>query len=173
VHRTALVRDAEPADLAAIRRIYNEGIEDRVATLDEEPKDEAEMLAWWSDHAGRYAVLVAEDQAHDVIGWASLNPYSHRCAHRGIADLSVYVARSARGTGIASALLEQLEQRATSEGFHKIVLFMLQLNEPARALYTKFGYRDIGVFREQGLLDGRFVDVTAMEKLLVARSRTP
>jgi phosphinothricin acetyltransferase len=165
--RSALhIRSAATADLDVIRRIYNEGIEDRIATLDEDPKDADGIAAWWSEHEGRYVVLVAENEEADVVGWASLNPYSHRCAYRGVADLSVYVRRDARGTGVGSALLAALEKRAKQEEFHKIVLFTFPFNANGQALYRRFGYREVGVFREQGRLDGASVDVMAMEKIL-------
>jgi hypothetical protein len=61
-------RRATAADLGAIRHIYNEGIDDHIATLDDTPKTDAEMTAWWSEHDGRYAVLVAEDKAGNVWG---------------------------------------------------------------------------------------------------------
>jgi phosphinothricin acetyltransferase len=149
-----------------IRRIYNEGIADRIATLDEDPKTPEEMAGWWADHLGRYAVLVAEDPNGVVLGWASLNPYSHRCAYQGVADLSVYVARNARARGVGSALLIALEKSANAHGFHKIVLFTLPFNADGQRLYRRCGYREVGVFREQGRLDGNLVDVMAMEKIL-------
>jgi phosphinothricin acetyltransferase len=160
------VRDATIDDLAAIRRIQNEGIDDRNATLDTTPKSADDSIAWWSDHGDRYAVLVAENDARDIVGWTSLNAYSHRCAYDAVADLSIYVARSARGTGVGSTLLATLERRAKQHGFHKIVLFALVGNAAGGRLYRKFDYREVGVFIEQGKLDGRFVDVLAMEKIL-------
>ena len=159
-------RNATAADLDAIGRIYNEGIEDRIATLDEDPKTADDITAWWDAHRDRYAVLVAERDAGDVVGWASLNPYSHRCAYAGVADLSIYVTRAARGTGVGSALLAELETAAKQRAFHKIVLFTFAFNAGGQGLYRKFGYREVGTFREQGRLDGRFVDVMAMEKIL-------
>ena len=161
------VRNASAADLDAIRRIYNEGIEDRIATLDEEPKTADDIAQWWSVHQDRYAVLVAERSSGGVVGWASLNPYSHRCAYAGVADLSVYVARDARGTGVGSMLLRALEKTAKAHGFHKIVLFTFTFNAGGQGLYRKLGYREVGTFHEMGKLDGRFVDVMAMEKTLV------
>ena len=159
-------RSAGISDLDEIRRIYDEGIADRVATLDESPKDAEEMADWWREHSGRYAVLVAQDAVGQIVGWASLNPYSHRCAYNGVADLSVYVARAARGRGVGSALMAALERVAERNAFHKIVLFTLPFNEPGQGLYRKCGYREVGTFAEQGLLDGRRVDVMAMEKIL-------
>lgn len=160
-----LVRNATPNDAEAVRRIYNEGIADRIATLDIDPKSSGDMAAWWADHTGRYPVFVA-DESGNVVGWASLNPYSHRCACRGVADLSVYVARERRGTGVGSALLAAIERAAKENDFHKVVLFALASNTNGRRLYEKAGYAEVGVFREQGQLDGKFVDVLAMEKIL-------
>jgi phosphinothricin acetyltransferase len=161
------VRRATTGDLEAIRRIYNEGIEDRVATLDREPKSLEEIAEWWSTHDGRYAVLVAIDSDEgQVVGWASLNPFSQRCAHANIADLSVYVARRYRGKGIGYSLLTALVQQAKTDGFRKIVLHALDSNENGKRLYRKSGFSEVGVYREHGMLDGRFVDVVAMERLL-------
>jgi len=160
------VRPAQHDDLEAIRRIYNEGIEDRVATLDEDPKSEADIATWWAQHEAPYAVLVAERPGAGVLGWASLNRYSHRCAYRAVADLSIYVTRAARGTGVGAALLAAVEQTAHEHDFHKIVLFTLPFNAAGQRLYRRFGYREVGVFREQGRLDGRLVDVMAMEKIV-------
>ncbi|MGA8475236.1 MAG: arsinothricin resistance N-acetyltransferase ArsN1 family A [Candidatus Cybelea sp.] len=161
----SVVRRATPGDLEAIRRIYNEGIEDRVATLETDPEPLAEIQRWWSDHDDCFTVLVATDGAA-IIGWASLNRYSQRCAHAAIADLSVYVSRSHRGRGVGSALLRALESHAIAAGFHKIVLHALNDNEHGKRLYRRSGFREVGVFREHGIVDGRHVDVVLMEKLL-------
>ena len=166
---TIAVRSATADDLGAIRRIYNEGIEDRIATLDEDPKDDAAIQEWWSVHAGRYAVIVAECDGA-IVGWASLNPYSHRCAYAGVADLSIYVSRAARGSGVGKVLLSHLEDVARANGFYKIVLFTFPFNELGQRLYRGLGYREVGVFKEQGRLDGRPTDVMAMEKLLTTAS---
>ena len=161
------VREVRESDLAAIREIYNQGIEDRVATLDADPKSEQDMRDWYDQHSGRYAVVVAE-RPQRVVGWASLNAYSHRCAYCGVADLSIYVERDARGTGVGTALLGAIEAYARRGEFHKIVLFALAQNDAGERLYRKMGYRDVGVFKEQGRLDGRFVDIVAKEKVLEA-----
>ncbi len=159
------VRAARVDDLEQIRRIYNEGIEDRIATLDEEPKSPEDIRAWFADHSEKYAVLVAERNGA-IAGWASLNRYTLRCAYGGVADLSVYVARAARGSGVGLVLLAALENTARARGFHKIVLFALASNAAGQRLYGKRGFRDVGIFREHGRLDGRFVDVVVMEKIV-------
>lgn len=82
------IRKASDADLESILAIYNQGIVDRIATLESEVKDYTYIRKWFDDHQGRYTVLVAE-MDNTIIGWASLNRYSNRCAYDGVADSSI------------------------------------------------------------------------------------
>jgi len=104
------IRTAVSADLPLILNIYNQGIEDRIATLEQDLKEMSDIEIWFQEHQGRYSVLVAESKG-EIVGWASLNPYSHRCACKGVADLSVYVDRAFRGNGIGGLLLQALEKK--------------------------------------------------------------
>lgn len=160
-----LTRKASVSDSESVRRIYNEGIEDRTATLDTAAKTPEEMAEWWDEHDERFVVVVAA-AGEEILGWASLNRFSHRCAHAGIADLSVYVARAHRGRGVGFALLQDLATQANEAGFRKIVLHALNENEQGKSLYRKSGFREVGVFKEHGAIDGEYVDVVAMERLL-------
>lgn len=158
-------RRANEADIPAITRIYNQGIEDRLATLETMLRSEDERAAWLSARDNRHPVLVAE-RAGQVVGWGSLNVFNPRPAYDHVADFSLYVERWARGAGVGTALLAALEQAARDLGFHKLVLAGFPQNLAGVALYRKSGFREVGVYREQGLLDGSWVDVVLMEKLL-------
>ncbi len=78
----------------------------------------------------------------------------------------MYIARAHRGRGIGFSLLTALEPLARAAGFHKIVLHALNANDHGKRLYRKCGFAEVGVFKEHGQLDGRYVDVVAMEKPL-------
>lgn len=161
------VRDARAEDAADICRIYNQGIEDRLATLETELRDPKERAGWLAARGVRHPVLVAS-RAGSIVGWGSLNPFNPRPAYDGVADFSIYVGREARGTGVGRALLTKLEERAVELGFHKLVLAMFDWNEAGVRLYASHGFRTVGTYREQGMLDGRRVDVTLMEKIIGA-----
>jgi phosphinothricin acetyltransferase len=160
------VRDAEPGDAAAIARIYNEGIEDRLATLETQPRTPEERAEWLRAHDARHPVLVAVDVDGAIVGWGSLNVFNPRPAYDHVADFSVYVAREARGRGVGSLLLSALEERARQIGFHKLVLAAFPVNAAGMRLYERHGFRTVGIYKEQGMLDGQWVDVIIMEKLL-------
>lgn len=159
------IRIAHEEDLPFILSIYNQGIADRIATLETEEKDITYIHKWFEEHQGRYTVLVALTN-DEIVGWASLNRYSIRKAYDGVADLSIYIDRSHRGKGVGKVLLQKLEEVARLHQFYKIVLFTFPFNGLGQGLYKKGGYREVGVFKNQGIIDGSFVDVMAMEKIL-------
>jgi L-amino acid N-acyltransferase YncA len=159
------VRVAGIADAAAICRIYNEGIQDRVATLETEERTPEERVKWLQARGARHPVLVAEAES-GVVGWASLNVFNARRAYEHVADLSLYVQREWRGQGVGRRLLEALVARASELGYHKIVLAAFPWNEAGMRAYRRAGFREVGIYREQGRLDGRWVDTVVMEKII-------
>jgi phosphinothricin acetyltransferase len=160
------IRDAEAEDAEAIALIYNQGIADRVATLETELRTADERAQWLAVRSDRHPVLVAVDLDGAVVGWGSLNQFNPRPAYDHVADFSVYVDREQRGQGIGDGLLGALEERARSLGYHKLVLAAFPHNGPGMRLYERHGFRTVGVYKEQGRLDDRWVDVILMEKIL-------
>ena len=160
------VRPATAADAEAICLIYNQGIEDRIATLETELRTPEERRQWLAARSARHPVIVAENERGEVVGWASLNVFNPREAYRFVADVSVYVERAYRGKGVGGVLLPRLDELAREHGFHKLVLAAFPFNPGGMALYEKRGYRTVGIYHEQGQLDGRWVDTIVMERLL-------
>ena len=162
---TVTIRDANGADVDAICAIHNQGIADRIATLDTTLRAPDDTRAWLGERGPRHPVLVA-DRDGAVVGWASLNRFNSRPAYDWVADCSVYVERAWRGKGVGRQLLDRLVALARANGYHKMVLAAMAFNTAGLALYTRAGFTRVGVYHEQGQLDGRWVDVVIMEKLL-------
>jgi phosphinothricin acetyltransferase len=159
------IREATIEDASSICLIYNQGIEDRVATLETQLRTPEERAGWLAARGPRHPVLVAVNRDEAVVGWGSLNQFNPRPAYDNVAEFSVYVGREHRGQGIGDALLATLEERARSLGFHKMVLAAFPTNAPGMRLYERHGFATVGVYREQGMLEGRWVDVIVMEKV--------
>lgn len=166
MHATSIVvRPARSDDASVICDIYNQGIEDRIATLETRLRTSEEQRAWLASRDPRHPVMVAERDGR-IVGWGSLNVFNPRAAYDHVADFSIYVARTARGTGVGRGLLDALIAAARDIGFHKMVLAAFEWNTTGIKLYERAGFRRVGVYREQGRLDGRWVDTVIMEKLL-------
>jgi phosphinothricin acetyltransferase len=204
------VRPATEADAAAICRIYNQGIEDRVATLETELRTPDERRQWLAAKSPRHPVIVAEAESGiteprtisnrpatvragqaplattqpgttsnsapteraghaavaPIIAWGSLNQFNPREAYKHVVDFSIYVDRAHRGKGVGNVVLTRLVELAREHGYHKMVLSAFPSNTGGLALYEKLGFRTVGIYKEQGMLDGRWVDTIIMEKLL-------
>ncbi len=150
------------ADAEAMARIYNEGIEDRIATFETRLRTAADVRAWLQ---GPYPVVVVEDEG-TVVAWASSFAYSERACYAGVAEISVYVARAARGKGAGRRALEALVTAATERGFHKLTGKVFAENRASRALLTALGFREVGVHLRHGQLDGVWHDIVVVERLL-------
>ncbi|HEX9059873.1 MAG TPA: arsinothricin resistance N-acetyltransferase ArsN1 family A [Clostridia bacterium] len=159
-------RLAVESDIPSITTIYNQGIEDRIATLEIESKTIEERKKWLTQREERFKVLVIHDEKDTVYGWASLNVFNGRCCYSGVADLSIYIERSMRGKGLGKQLMKALIETAKNNGFHKLVLSTFSFNHQGIKLYTSVGFRIVGTYEKHGILDGNWVDVTIMEKLL-------
>jgi L-amino acid N-acyltransferase YncA len=155
-------RAATVADATAIAEIYNQGIADRIAAFETEPRAAADIAAWF---APRHIVVVAETEAGPVAFGASF-PYSSRPCYRGIGEFSVYVRQDYRGRGAGRTVLAALIEAATAAGLHKLSSRVFPENTASRALLKGLGFEEIGVHRRHGQLDGRWRDCVIVERLL-------
>ena len=159
------IRRAHAADAEAIAAIYNQGIEDRVATLETELRTPDERRAWLAARGERHPVLIAE-RGGAVLAWASLNPFNPRAAYAHVADLSIYVARSARGSGVGRVLLGRIIDEARGLGFHKMVLAAFPRTPPACGSTRGWASPPWGRTASRAASDGCWVDVIVMEQIL-------
>ncbi len=159
------IRPATPSDAEAITRIYNQGIEDRVATFETEPRTVAQIEGQLADKGDKYPTIVVERDGQ-VVAWAAVGAYRTRPCYAGVAEHSVYVERAARGTGAGRAALDGLFEACRKRGFWKLVSRIFPENVPSLALHERSGFRVVGVYHRHGKLDGEWRDCVIVEKLL-------
>src|SRR5437016_3029942 len=111
------VRRATPDDAEAIARIYNQGIEDRVATFETRSRAADDVRAWFD---GVHPIVVVEESG-SVVAFGATFGYRPRECYAGIAEASLYVAREARGRGAGRAALAALIEAAEQAGFWKLL----------------------------------------------------
>ncbi len=158
-------RLATPADAAAIAAIYNEGIADRIATFETEPRTPEQIAQQLLEKGDRFPTLVAE-HAGQIVAWAGAGAYRARPAYAGVAEHSVYVARRARGKGAGRVVLDALCRAYAERGFWKIVSRIFPENTASLALHERCGFRVVGVYQRHGKLEGEWRDCVIVERLL-------
>lgn len=157
------VRPARREDAAAIAEIYNQGIEDRIATFETEPRAVADIEAWFDT---ALSIVVVEDVTGAVAGYAVAHPYADRCCYRGIGEFSVYVRRSHRGQGVGATAMTALVEAARERGLWKLLSRVFPENRASLALMARMGFDEIGVHRKHGKLDGVWMDTVIVERLI-------
>ncbi len=155
-------RPATPQDTETIVHIYNQGIEERIATFETRPRTTEDVEGWFG---GAHPTVVVED-AGSVVAFATTSAYSPRECYAGISEFSVYTAHEARGLGAGRMAMQALIQAADRAGFHKLVSRVFVENAPSRELLLSLGFREVGIHEKHARLDGAWKDVVIVERLL-------
>jgi phosphinothricin acetyltransferase len=156
------IRPAGIHDLQSILDIYNEAVQNTVATFDTEPRSMTQQKAWFEHHGPRHPVLVAEEEGA-VLGWASLSEWSDRRAYDDTAEISLYVRSDRQGRGIGKALMGAVVDIGERARLHTIIARIAGGNEISIRLHRTAGFEAIGIMREVGLKFGRRIDVHMMQ----------
>lgn len=156
-------RRATAADVPDIRRIYNEGIEDRLGTFETRLRTEKDVAGWLD---GRHPIVVVEAAGQGPVAFASTSIYRPRECYAGVAEFSVYVARDLRGRGAGRVAMTALIDAAREAGFWKLVSRVFVENAASRRLLAGAGFREVGTYERHARLDGAWRDVVIAERLI-------
>ncbi len=157
------IRAGVADDAPGICIVYNQGIEDRVATFESEARSPEDIAHWFGDDA--FPVVVAEEDGQ-ILGFASTSAYGARECYAGIREFSIYVHRQAKRRGIARGLLISLFEAATRAGCWKITSRIFPENTASLELCKLLGFRVVGTHLRHAKLDGEWRDVVTVERLL-------
>ena len=158
-----ITRPAHPDDAPALTTIYNQGIQDRIATFETRLRTPAELHTTISNP--QYPCVVA-CVADEVVAFASTSSYRARDCYAGIAEFSVYVARAWRGQGAGTAVMQALLTAAQDAGFWKVLSRVFVENSASRRMLAHVGFREVGIYEAHAQLDGVWRDVVIVEKRL-------
>jgi RimJ/RimL family protein N-acetyltransferase len=142
--RQFTLRQAEDGDFDPWVDLYEAVASEGKWIGGELPIDWERMRLGFADRIGR-----GGDQAAFFLAETSGRLIGHLGIEnsRGLAELGMMVAAGWRGEGVGSAMLEEAVQWAQQARAHKVVLQVWPHNEPALALYRKFGFVEEGRLR--------------------------
>jgi putative acetyltransferase len=158
------VRAAEPSDAEALHRIFS-GPKAISGTL-QLPYPTVELwrkrLSEVPEGSHQLVAVVAGDVVGELTLWTRGGP---RTRHTG--SFGMAVRDDWQGRGVGSALMKAMLDLAESWlGLTRVELTVYTDNEPAIALYRKFGFEVEGTHRRYALRDGEYVDAHSMARLL-------
>lgn len=149
----------QPAHWSSVEEIYRQGIATKNATF------ETDSPGWdaWNARHYLHSRLVAQDD-QQILGWAALSPVSTRRVYRGVAEVSVYVAESARGRGVGRALLLALIEQSEENAIWTLQAGIFPENAASIGLHESLGFRQVGRREKLGQLRGIWRDVILLER---------
>jgi L-amino acid N-acyltransferase YncA len=154
-----VIRQMTTEDWPAVAGIYRSGMDTGRATFE---SILPEWETWDAAHVAQPR-LVAE-RGGQIIGWAVLSPVSARAVYAGVAEVTIYIAETARRSGVGRALLNALIDASEAAGFWTLQSVIFRENEASIALHAACGFRMVGYRERIAMRDGRWHDTVLMER---------
>jgi L-amino acid N-acyltransferase YncA len=148
-----------PQDWESVRAIYLEGIATGEATFETEAP---EWEPWDAGHLPQCRLVARNGDG--ILGWAALSPVSRREVYAGVAEVSVYVAASARGLGVGGALMRGLIEASERHGLWTLQSSVFPENHASVALHLKHGFRQVGRRERIARRHGVWRDTIVLER---------
>jgi L-amino acid N-acyltransferase YncA len=149
----------EPPDWPEVRAIYEEGVATGNATFETSAPD---WEGWNAKHLEAARLVARRDG--QILGWVALSPVSSRCVYSGVAEVSIYVAASARGQGVGKILLLAAVSASEEAGIWTLQAGIFPENLASIMLHRSCGFREVGVRMRLGQLAGLWRDVMLLER---------
>jgi L-amino acid N-acyltransferase YncA len=152
------IRPADAADAAGCAAIYAPFVTGTAVSFETEPPTATAMADRIAKCQLTHPWLVADGDG-DLLGFAYASVHRRRPAYRWAAEVSVYVAPTARRRGVGRALYGRLFTDLDECGF-RLALAGVTLPNPASvALHEAMGFEPVGIYRGVGYKLGAWHDV--------------
>jgi phosphinothricin acetyltransferase len=161
------IRHATDSDLKAIVKIRNHYILNSNALFESTMETVESRFSWFAKFSstGVQQIFVAEDKG-EIIGYASSSKYRDGEYFAKTAEVSVYVKNGVAGKGVGTALYKKLFEVVATSGLHTLVAGIALPNEASINLHRKFGFGEVGAFKEYAVKNGKFISSMWMQKIL-------
>lgn len=162
-----LIRDAGLSDIAAITAIYNHAVLHTTAIWNDTTISVQNRIDWLQQRQAQgYPVLVAVNQANDVLGYASFGDWRPFDGYKQTVEHSVYVREGQQGAGIGTALMQALMLRARQLDKHVMVAAVDADNIASIKLHLALGFQQVGLMPQVGRKFGRWLDLVWLQLIL-------
>jgi L-amino acid N-acyltransferase YncA len=153
------IKSMGPRHWNEVRRIYEEGLATGNATFQ---TTAPEWEEWDKAHIQTGRLVAFENGI--IVGWAALTPVSGRCVYGGVAEISVYVAETARGKGVGKFLLKSLIENSEANRFWTLQAGIFPENVASIKIHEANGFRLIGKREKIGQMNGVWRDTVLLER---------
>lgn len=160
------LRSATENDLPAILEISNHAILHTTANYEYEPKSLEYQMGWYKERiAAGFPIIVATND-DKVVGYGSFGKFRSRRGYDNTIEHSVYVHHEHRGQKIGHQLMQELINIAKAQNYHVMIAVVDNLNQGSLRFHKKFGFEEVGKFKEIGYKFDQWLDVYFLQLML-------
>jgi len=160
-----MIRIAQTHDADNIRAIYAPFVTDSSVSFEEQPPSTADIEARLETTLNTHPWLVWSEGS-GVAGYAYASQHRTRASYRWSTDVSIYVSRDRRRSGIGRRLYRCLLEILSLQGFQSAFAGITLPNEASVGLHEALGFEPVGVYRSVGYKFGTWHDVGWWQLLL-------
>jgi L-amino acid N-acyltransferase YncA len=153
---------------SAILALLNEAIAHSTAIYEYQQRSLGDMERWFAaKQQGDFPVIGLEDDAGELLAFASYGPFRVFPAFKYTVEHAIYVDQRCRGQGLGEQLLQQLIIRAQAQQKHVLIGAIDASNTGSIALHKKLGFTCSGILPQVGFKFGRWLDLALYQKTLI------
>jgi L-amino acid N-acyltransferase YncA len=166
------VRQAQETDAPTLREIFNEAVEDGLATFDIQPRSlqEQKQLISAAMQDLRHPMFVGEVR-NWACGMAAIEPYDDRRRLDDMGEVVVFVRRSFRSYGVGRQLMRVAQAEAARLGYRKLIGHLLADNHDSLRLCQATGWRVVGEHEQHARHGNRLRNVIVVEYVVPSVSK--
>jgi L-amino acid N-acyltransferase YncA len=166
------IRMATLEDAPAIYRIYEPYILKTAITFEYDPVPIEVFRKRMENVLQHFPWLVYEKEGI-ILGYAYAARFKERAAYDWDCECSVYIDENAHRQGIATALYHKLFELLKDQGYYTVYALITYEHKSSEELHKKFGFTEVGVYRNTGFKMGRWWGLLVMEKRLRSLEEAP
>ena len=161
-----IIRQAEKKDVKRILEIVNYEILNSTVIYDYKERTYEQQVEWFDQKKIKKLPIIVAVKHNQVIGFGTYGIFRPWDAYQFSVEHSIYVDKDSRANGIGKKLLTNLIELAKENGFHTMIAGIDASNEKSIEFHKKFGFVEIGTFKEVGFKFSKWLDLKFLQLLL-------
>lgn len=159
------IRHADTSHLPAIRDIYNDAIAHTTAVWINEQVDLQNRASWLNARQKDGFPVLVLLEGDQLLGYASYGAFRAFEGYQHTAELSIYIARNARGKGAGDMLMKALVREAAANQIHVLLGAIEAENTASLRLHEKHGFTQTAMLPQVGRKFDRWLDLIFMQRI--------
>jgi phosphinothricin acetyltransferase len=161
-----IIRPAETKDVYTILEIINHEILHSTVVYDYKERTYEQQLAWFEKKLQDNMPVIVAESEEKVVGFGTFGIFRPWDAYQYSVEHSIYTHHTCRGMGIGKLIMSELIRLATEQGYHTMIAGVDASNKGSFEFHKKFGFQEIGTFKEVGYKFDQWLDLIFMQLFL-------